>query len=256
MRNMVKAQASVELIAVLGIALFVLLVYAVLSADLLSGIGSQKRMIEARDGVQRLVYAADSVYAQGEGASATVKVTIPPGASLNPENSYIGKPPSAPAAVPSNTVNLELDGTDVYASSRAPLAGAFPQSAGTYLMDVVSKGNYVAIGRHFFTLDKQAIFESMAKNETRQSVLTFSSEESGPVSVNFSYAQPYSNAGISLSQSSFLLTPENPSVGVVVELSSGQNAGGLYNWQLIITASSQESGASGRIDLPISMEVR
>ncbi len=252
---MKKGQASVELISVLGISLLTLLVFAVLSTDLLSNITSQKKFAETRDSVQRLAYAADSVYAQGEGASATVTVVIPGGAELNANETFIGKPPSASASIPSTQINIRVSGTDVYANTKAPLSGSFPSGRGTYLMKVTSRGSYVTIGTYLLELDKRSVFKNMARNETRTEVLTFGAAGSSAVLVNITYNQSYGNLNMSVSPGSFTLAAGG-SQPVTLTFQSGTAAAGTYNWQLLANGFSQESGAAETIEIPVSIDVQ
>ncbi|MCX8175542.1 MAG: hypothetical protein N3E51_05045, partial [Candidatus Micrarchaeota archaeon] len=226
-----KAQASVELISILGIALLVILVFAVLASDMLTDLLVQKDYNDAYESVRRLAAAADSVYAQGEGASATVMVTLPTTTNFHPDLTFVGKPSYAPAGAPANQININVDGTDVSAFTKARLVGSFPASAGTYPMKVVSRGSYVAIGTYFIEASKYAIFESMGQDESRVETITFSAVTNQTVSVLLNYTWGYSNVELAADALAFNVSSGSP-VSVNFTITSDDDAAGIYNGEL------------------------
>ncbi len=250
----VPGQASIELISILGISLVVILIFAVLSADLLSDIGVQRNYDDAKDSVQKLANAADSVYAQGEGASAKVKITLPTNANLSPNATYIGRPPSASSSTASTLINIKVQDTDVFAGTKAPVSGSFPASDGVYTMLVVSKGSYVAIGTHFFDVDKGSVYKSMARNETRNETITFSAASNESVAVSIDCSWAYENVGLTLSSSSFNVSIDSDTA-INLSFASNTSAAGLYNSELVITGVSQATGIEETFTIPITADV-
>ncbi|MCX6772552.1 MAG: putative Ig domain-containing protein [Candidatus Micrarchaeota archaeon] len=257
-----KAQASVELMAILGISLIVILAFSVLSSDFLSDINVNKNYADAHDAVQQIVNAADNVYAQGEGASISVWVKIPSNANLTSTLSYIGRPSDAPAGTPSNSVNLRVGETDVRAIAKETVVGSFPQVPGVYQIRIVSKGNYVAIGNHFLDVDKSSIYESMAPDEVRSETITLTAVGNETMHVvilpDWGHASSVTLDPSSLTE--FDIAPGNPQA-VVVTISALTNSGGLYNGQLVITSVTQY-GVEGAISvnetfaIPITADVQ
>lgn len=252
-----KAQASVELIIVLGVTLIVILAFVILSSDFVSDLSGQKRYNDAANSVQRLAYAADSVFAQGDGASTQVKVIIPHNANLFSSASFIGKPSNAAAGTASNLINIDMDGTDIFAVTKETVIGSFPNASGTYAMRVVSKGSYVSIGTYFFDVDKQSVYNSMAKSESRITSITFTSagNEAVAVSLSTDWNSLYPNVPLTISQSSFTLNP-GASNSVTITFSSNANAAGIYSSTLSVSGTSQTSGVAETFSIPMTVEVQ
>jgi hypothetical protein len=249
-------QASVELVVVLGITLIVILAFVILSSDFVSDLSGQRSYNDAANSVQRLAYAADSVFAQGDGASTQVKIVIPHNANLSPNASFIGKPSNAPASTASSLINIDMDGTDVFAVSKETVIGSFPNASGTFAMRVVSKGSYVAIGNYFFDVDKQSVYASMAKSEARSSPITFISTGNEAVSVALStdWNTLYPNVPLTGLPSSFNLNPGGTNT-VTLTFTSNANASGIYSTTLSVTGTSA-SGVAETFTIPMTVEVQ
>lgn len=249
-------QASVELISILGISLVVILVFSVLSSDFLSSIGVSRNYADARDSVQKLVNAADLVYAQGEGASAVVLVKIPADSNLSSTLSYIGKPSNAAGSVASTVINLRVGSSDVLAVAKETVSGSWPQVSGTYYMRAESKGSYVAIGTHYLDSSKNSVYQSMAPGESRSESITFSAVGNESVTVTISQSWGY-NGSVNMN-----ITGGNPisiSAGGTasrsVNFAAGASAGGLYNSVLTVNATAA-NGVSEIFTIPITADVQ
>ena len=256
-----RAQASVELMAILGISLIVILAFSVLSSDFLSDINVNRNYADAHDAVEQIVNAADSVYAQGEGASVSIWVKIPGNANLTNTMSYIGRPTDAPAGTPSNGVNLRVGDSDVLAIAKETVTGSFPPGPGVYQLKIVSRGNYVTIGNYYVDADKSSIYESMAPGEHRTETITFTSASSNPVHILITKDWSYdaSSIRLDLSQADFTVNPppaDPPTVNVL--LTAGANSGGLYNGQLQVQVLAESEGEISleNFTIPITAEVQ
>ncbi len=249
-------QASMELIIVLGMSLIILLVFVTLSSNLLTTMGVQKNFNDAYGSVQRLAYAADSVYSQGDGAWMAVSVTIPPNTNMSSSATYVGKPSNAAASIPSTLISMRIGGSDIFAGTKEIVAGSFPASPGTYQMRVVSKGSYVAIGTYFFDVDKQAIYKSMAQNEWRAENVTFIGVSNESVSIAYTYNFNYANVGITVSPASPLTVSPGATQSIALNFTPNGNAAGIYNGQLIIVGTSGTSGVVETFSIPITIDVQ
>ena len=251
-----KAQASVELISILGISLIVILVFSVLSSDYLSDLGVNRNYADAQDAVQKLANAADSVYAQGEGASTVVLVKIPANSNLSSTMSYIGKPSGAAAGVASKQISLRLGNTDVLAITKETVTGSFPQVSGTYYMRVVSKGSYVAIGTHYLDADKSSVYQSMAPGETRSESITFSAVGNESVSVAIASNWGYNGSvNMNITGGNPLTISAGATASRTVNFGSGSSSGGLYNSALTVNATAA-NGVSEIFTIPITADVQ
>ena len=248
-----RGQASVELIAILGVALVTILMFMALSLNFLSTTNLQKDQEAAQDSVQKLAQAADSVYAQGEGASDAVVITLPQTASFDPNQTYIGKPQGAGPSVPSTQIGVNVAGTELYAITSEPVQGSFPPTPGVHSMRVYSAGGYVAISPDIASLYQQSVFVSMASGETRTEALTLRKLVTEAVSAGISQSWNYSGVSLSLPASSFNLSVTGTSVQFNV--SADSSASGLYSSQLVIFAQGLSSGDNETFIIPITVSV-
>lgn len=127
---MSKAQIGLEYLVILAMVLFVLVPIAYVSY---TGAGSDSRSAQAQLAVQAIASAADTVYAQGEGALAAVRFYMPEG--VDDAKTYLG----------AREANINI-GTDVYAVSRGETKGVLPGTAGMKTLAVRSYGSFVLIG--------------------------------------------------------------------------------------------------------------
>jgi hypothetical protein len=241
--------------------LLAVLVFAVLSSNLLFDVGAQKDRNNALEAVQKLASAADSVYAQGDGASETVFITIPPSALLSGGKSYVGKPPGSPADSSANTINLNVQGSDQYVTTSSPLSGAFPASPGSYQLKVTSHGSYVSIGSGIVDVSPSTVYLSGRRGEPAYYTLNLLVPSGGApqqVFVNVRTSQQHDNVPLSIDPVSFS-TYSSAEVGLTFD--PGMAAAGLYNWEILVNASTSLSscGEGCQADffsIPITMEVR
>jgi hypothetical protein len=180
------AQAGVELIILVAFFLVLILIFAVVSSGVLSHVIIGGNYNEAYRGVQSLASAADSVFAQGEGASQSVQISIPANTDFNSSRTYVGRPPGSSASP--NTVSIRVGRNDAFAISRAELVGSLPQIPGDYVMYVTSHGSYVSIGTAFVDITPSSPRFSVHQGSSSSLPLTVSigSNESQKVRVSLS----------------------------------------------------------------------
>ncbi len=265
MRIPTKAQASAELIAVLGMALIVMLVFVVLSSNLLSDINVNRNYDDARNSVQKLANAADTVFAQGSGASTIVQIVIPPNANMSVNASFIGQPANGAGGSNSNTININVEGTDVISTTREPVSGSFPTAPGTYNLKVASQGSQVVIGTYFFNIDQASVFVSMARGETRTVTLNFVSVSTEYVGVTLSTGSPdWANLYPSPPAPTLDIQPAALNFGlppgggqsVTLTFTSIPQSGGIYTDYLYVNATGVTSGVPETAKIPITVDVQ
>ena len=244
-------QGSAEFIMIFAVSLVIMLVFMSLSATRLTDINVQKNFEDAHATVANLAEAADSVYAQGEGASRTVTITIPGNANLNTNHSYIGRPSNNPNAS-STSINLDLNGTDVFAITRAPISGAFPSSFGTYAMKVVSRGSSVGIYPSLIELNGNSFSFSMGNPDSRSATLKVYAVSSQTTRVNVTNDWGFSpGVNLTISSSNFVASPSGSILSI--SASSGAGSSGVYSSQLTFYANA--SGANETITVPVTVFV-
>ena len=248
-------QAGTEFIILLAAAFVIVIIFLAFSSSSLLGLGAQQSREQAQSSVDALASAADSVYSQGIGASQTVTVTLPGNTNFDPNYTYIGRPSRAPAAS-ANSININLNGTDVFASTNAPLTGSFPHIPGTYQVRVVSQGAYVSIGTHLLEASPQSINIGVDQNGRKTATLSFKVAPGSAANstVRASIYLPWNYSGVSLNASpSFFSAYGYTDVPVTISVAAQPGAGGVYNSQLIVNATSAASDETFAI--PIIVEV-
>ena len=133
-----KAQASVELLIILAIAMAMLGAIIATGSKQLNHGQTMLRLTQARAGVNDLAHAADLVYREGEGSVRKVRVTIPDGVA--PERIFID------GRFINIGVFVEGGESDVNAMSTAQLKGSLPDSPGTYWIYAGERSGCVVIG--------------------------------------------------------------------------------------------------------------
>lgn len=254
---MQNGQASTELIIILAAVFIIVIVFLVFSSGSLLNIGLSQNYSQAQTSVQALAAAADSVYAQGVGATQTVAVVIPGNTNFNANYTYVGRPDRAPSAPP-NSININVGGTDVLATTTAPLTGSFPDAPGAYQMQVASQGAYVSIGTHLIDVSPPSVYVQMAPNGRAASVLSFNvapGQSPSNGSVRVSIMPPPSISDVSVNASpSFFSAYEYTDAPVALTFSAAANASGIYNSQLDVNASGTSSDET--FVIPITVEVQ
>ena len=245
-----------ELITLMGVFLLVILVFAVLSTNILFNVNTQKNTNAARDTVQKLAQAADSVYAQGEGATISVSVVVPSTAVLTGGKSFIGKPSGAPDNASSGMINLNVGGSDEYAFTTAPLSGAFPLSSGNYQLQVTSHGSYVSIGSGLIDVSPSTVFVDDSSGAATTFPLGIILSSGGqPVNISMSVSPQYDNVEFTVPPK--FSTSSNTSISLA--FTPNAMAGGIYGWKLQVNASSCTAGGEScqadYITIPVSLEV-
>jgi hypothetical protein len=254
MATMKKAQAGIELTAIMGIFLIIILFYSVWASGILSHFGIQRNYDDAYRAVQDLSIAADSVYLQGEGAAKSVQVVLPENSQLHPSKSYIGRSPLAPSSQP-NTINLNLGGTDIYVATRSPLSGTFPNKSGEYVFQVVSHGSYVSINSNLVDAEPGSILVRMQKNSSQQAVLVARSHSGGITGVNLTSSWNHSHVSLSVHPQFFEFSGE-AAMPVVLNFTADGQAGGLYYSQLhLIAYGDGGSQSQESISIPMMIDV-
>jgi hypothetical protein len=258
---MARAQASTELIIIMGGFFLVLLVFLTVSLDYLFSIRSQRDFGDALSAVQTLASEADAVYAQGDGAEKIVTIRLPSSTVFSPNVTYIGRPLNNVSGTP-NTIAISLNGTVVSATSQATVAGEFPSYSGTHNMLVASHGNYVSIGAYLASASPNSVFVSMQQDENqKRSTVMFhvNLSESSNESVRITLAWNWTNGNSSLQVSPVSFSSYGVSdVPVTLTFNSG-SALGIYTSTLNVTAA--RYGADGSIgarqsfSVPLTLEV-
>lgn len=248
-----RGQASVESIAIMGISLLILVTFFVLAANLLSDMNVRQGRDDARRAVQSLAAAADTAFAQGDGASQVVLINLPPNTVFGASKTFIGRPASQPNS-PASTININVDGTDVYAITKAPLTGSFPGSIGGFELIVISRGSYVEIAPHIFDVNKRSVYLSMGKGASRSDTVKVYPASNETLATTAALSFSHSPA-VSGSVTPASATADFEGTEFTMQFSSNNSASGIYSGELLITVLGTISGAEQNLSLPVTVFV-
>ena len=249
-----RGQAGVELTAVLGIFLIIILFYSVAASGMLSHFNVQGNYNDAYRSVQSLASAADLVFVQGDGASSSVQIVLPPSTDFNTSKTFIGKPPSSPSLT-QNTINIHVSGTDLFAITRAPLIGHFPEASGEHVVYVVSHGTYVSISPYLLDVEPSSIHVKVPRAGQAGFAVFARVVSPEGARVNVTSSWPHPHVSLNATPAYFLSQGESTS-SITIVASADAEAAGVYYSQLNLTAYDISSGEErGSISLPLVVEV-
>ena len=133
-----KAQAAVELLIILAIAMTLLGAVIVTGSRQLAHGQTMLRLSQARSAANDITHAADVVYKEGEGSVRKVRITIPDGVA--PERVFVD------GQFVNIGVYVEGGESDINAMSVAKLNGALPADPGSYWVYVGAREGCVVVG--------------------------------------------------------------------------------------------------------------
>ncbi len=250
-----SGQASIELLAILGVTLLAILFFTVFATDTLAGENKQQQIRAVRLSVQQLASAADFVYSQGDGAVEMVLVSLPPDVSFDANRTYVGKPASAPASAQPNGININIYGNDIFAQTSAPLAGSFPSSTGSHLVRVESHGNFVSIGSPPSEAGEAPVTLRLKKNQQRYADLYIASAFDSPVLVNLTAQWGYLSPALSFAPQSFTLFKTG--IPLRLNVTTGPSDQGVYSGRMSVRTvlAGSNSSVAETFFIPLSVEV-
>jgi len=167
----VKAQASVEFLAIVAVGLAVVSIAAFFLFSQNSSISSRSDLDNARLAVQDIAKAADDVLVQGAGSVKRVSVLVPESIDSN-DSGIQGK-----------SVFLTVSGTKVFANSKADLEGSFPEGKGQQSVILNARADYVFIGESRISLSKYSLFERIMQGEESSEKILVTNESDAPISI-------------------------------------------------------------------------
>jgi uncharacterized protein (UPF0333 family) len=129
-----KAQASVEYLVIIGLALAILMPIILYSNQNLISYKEDVKLSSAKSAVNKLAESANWVYSQGPPARLTVNICIPDGVEEISLNSILMFKVRTSAGV-----------SDVYHETVPTLNGSIPTNSGCYFISLVAYNDYVKI---------------------------------------------------------------------------------------------------------------
>lgn len=130
-----RAQAGLEAMLIFAAVLLMLLVVGLVLPSTAAS-GEHLRQLQlARQSVQAVASAADDVFLAGEGASKTIWVELPGGYEF--AHSFIGNKSGVADWKNRKLADIHLPPSgDIFAVSRAPMCGNWPNASGRYRINL------------------------------------------------------------------------------------------------------------------------
>jgi len=219
-----KAQASIEFLILLGVAVSALLVAFVVSTGQITDLNRMKEQSDAKNAVMDMSAAAKEVYAQGEGAKKQVYIVVP--ASYQPNSSRVGN----------RTILLKAMDTDFVAVEEFDVHGNLPGASGAQWIWVVSEGNRVRIGDAMMEFDRNKIYLAMNSNTTANASVSVKNIWVRGINVSTRTDWISTDVGVNGAPGAFSLGTgsANP---ITLIFTASSSAGGIYSGQIEFTAS-------------------
>lgn len=130
-----KAQAAIEFLIIISVALTILVPLILLVNQSLMGYVDDTKISQAKEAVKKLGDNANWVFSQGSPAKVTVEVYIPDGVeSVSMNNNEILYKIRTTAGI-----------SDVYYTTVPQVNGTLPEKSGYYFVSLTSFSNYVNI---------------------------------------------------------------------------------------------------------------
>ncbi len=233
-------QTSLELLILLSIAVVIITVMMVLAQGQIGDLGRLKEQSDAQNALWDISAAAKDVYAQGEGAKKKVYVDLP--SSYDPAASSVG----------GRLLKLNVRGTDFAAVEDFDVHGSWPGTDGGHWVWVISEGNKVRIGSAMITLSKNSIYLLMERNSSASVSFDVESIWESDIDVDVAPAWMSANVVMTLSDTSFQLTPGSEHT-MTLWFDTNEHAYGYNSGELRITADDGVNNETLR--LPITVEI-
>jgi len=235
-----KGQSSIELIIIFAVSLIALLSIIALANSNVSGLNVQREKDDALTSVNELAQAVKDVYSQGPGAKKLVFIKIPNG--TDPIKTLISN----------RTININVSGSDIFASTEVDVYGSLPTQVGGYWLWVTSAENFVRIGSTSIQLSLQSIYTQMLQSTTKTESITVTNI--GESSIDFSLSKDWNNTAVtlSLSDSIFSLAP-NESRTIDLNFTASSSAIGNYVGALNIIGT--YGSTAENLSVPLNAEV-
>ncbi|MFA5763230.1 MAG: LamG domain-containing protein [archaeon] len=180
----VKAQAAIETmmilaIAMIGLTIFVGIVWTQINDQFIF----QQQQIGS-EAIRTLANEVDDAYFLGFGSTKEVIIVLPD--LIDFEKSVMEN----------RTFILNVNGTDLIASTKVDIRGEWPDNSGTYVFTLTSFGDFVAVSVNLLSFDPTQINESLNQGTTKEVTLDITNIQ--PNSKNYNFSIDFSNLNVSI----------------------------------------------------------
>jgi len=237
-----KGQSSVELLVIVAIGLSALLAFFALSQDKLAETRTALALAEAKETVELLAKAADTVYSEGVNSTRKVYVTIPEGTNFT-RSSISGKTLLLSLRVPGGY-------TDVSARTEGAVFGSWPIAPGSYYLTVTSYEGTVGVGTSILQISPTALYVEMRSDSSVQRNVSIVNFGQNPLSVSGTLS--WSEIDATFENLTILDFPLASGEGknLTFEINSSFNAIGTFSGLLELSAGGEEYSIPLTVHVP------
>jgi type II secretory pathway pseudopilin PulG len=236
-----RAQTSVELLAIVIVAVVVIVGLYFVSQTYIADVGKTKETTEAKGALADISAAAKEVYSQGYGARKKVYITMPSG--VDPLGTR----------VENTSLVLRVSGNDYVESEQFEMHGTIPTTQGGHYVWVVSEGNKVRIGYAMIELSRQSLLITLMPNQSATKQFDITNIWSAPINVTIDDSWDPGNLTFSLDANTASLIVDESETFTATAITSNE-AVGIYLKDMQIVAS-DSSGNSETITFPVIVQV-
>lgn len=156
-----RGQTSVEMLVIMAIGVVILSTFVGFASQQLQLVQEQKAVKTAEVSLQRIVDAANDVYAQGKGATRNVEITWPDGIDSN----Y--------TSISDKTILVKVYGRFIYATTLPTVVGSLPTSSGYHILRIRAFDGFVTIGDVSLAATPSSVFSPMNRDENSGHTIVF-----------------------------------------------------------------------------------
>jgi len=236
-----KAQASVEYMLILAVAVMILTMIVLLAQGQINSAQNRKDTTDVQNALYDLSSAAKEVYAQGEGSKKLVFIELPSGYEANE------------SSVGNQSIRIRAYGTDYVSLENFNVRGYLPSDPGRYWVWVASEGDRVRIGLAMMELSRNRIYIVMDPDSGESASITMRNTWTLPIDLNVSLTWPHTNVTLTNLPSSLSLDPDQTEV-LEAQFNADAEAGGFYYGQIEFEAADAQ-GTSESVKVPVTVYV-
>jgi len=240
-KSKVRAQAVIETLIILAIAVFILTFLVTMVYAQFDSYNRQVQERQASLAVSTLAKEIDDAYFLGPGTVKNVVIILPTDVDL--DNSFIlGK-----------AVVLRVGESDITASTSVTVRGSWPNSSGSYVFSITSFGDFVYVSQQDIMFSPARISQSVAQTFYKDLtiVATNSSQTSKSYDIELDFpSDGSSEASASISASSPITFAASSSTNIPLRVSCARDSFGSYVGSIIFNPT---DGSDNNLSVPINL---
>lgn len=236
-----RGQASVEFLVIFAVALVIFLALFTYSSTYLTAQSQDSTQKTTQYYLNTLTKAANEVYFQGVGASKRIYFNVPEGIDVNR------------TGINTNIAYMRLYNSDLWSKSDVNLIGTLPTTKGGHYLYLRTYPNYVLISPSIVVVNKEVLYELMAKNASYTDPISITNYSDDSTNVTMELTWVNAPVSLNIDINSFGLS-QTETKTVNVDINTNALASGLYfgNLRFVVDFNTFDDV---NIDVPITIDV-